>query len=138
MSIDKLAHTVWECKCHIVIVPKCRYKIFHKEIKEAVRDELRKLCVWMRIEVIEGQVCEDHIHMCLPIPPEYAISDVVGKLKGKTALRMFKRFPELRQRYWGRHFWSRGYYVTTVGRNEEMIRKYIQEQDKIESQGKLF
>jgi len=141
MSIDKLAHVVWECKYHIVIVPKYRYKIFSKEIKEAVRDELKKLCVWMRIEVIEGHVCVDHIHMCLSIPPKYAISDVIGKLKGKTALRMFKKFPELRQRYWGSHFWSRGYYVTTVGRDEEMIRQYIKDQDKIDgidSQGKLF
>ena len=141
MGKDTLAHVVWECKYHIVIVPKYRYKIFTKDIKEAVRDEIKKLCVWMRIEIIEGHVCDDHIHLCISVPPKLSISEVIGTLKGKTAIRMFNKFPELRKRYWGNHFWSRGYYVTTVGRNENMIREYIKNQDKLDrltNQGKLF
>ena len=141
MSTNKLQHVVWDCKYHIVIIPKYRYKVFNREIREAVRDEIRKLCVWMRVEIIEGNVSKNHIHMCLAIPPKYSISEVIGKLKGKTAIRMFNKFPELRQKYWGSHFWSRGYYVNTVGKNEEMIRKYIKDQDKLdrlENQGKLF
>ena len=141
MGINKLSHVVWDCKYHIVIVPKYRYKVFSREIREAVKDELKKLCVWMRVEIIEGNVSKDHIHMCLAIPPKYAISEVVGTLKGKTAIRMFNKFPKLRQKYWGSHFWSRGYFVNTVGKNEKMIRQYIIDQDKLdrlENQGKLF
>ena len=95
----------------------------------------------MRIEIIEGHVCKDHIHMCLAIPPKYAVSEVIGTLKGKTAIRMFKKFPNLRKKYWGSHFWSRGYYANTVGKNEEMIREYIRNQDKLdrlENQGRLL
>ena len=141
MSTRKLAHVVWDCKYHIVLVPKYRYKVFTTEIKEAVKNELKKLCVWKRIEIIEGHVSKDHVHMCLAIPPKYAISDVIGMLKGKVAIRLFNRFPELRKKYWGNHFWSRGYYVNTVGKNEEQIRQYIKDQDKLDrlhNQGKLF
>jgi putative transposase len=91
MAVNKLAHVVWDCKYHIVFVPKYRYKIFTKEVKEAVRDELKKLCVWFGITIIEGNVSKDHIHMCLAIPLKYAISKVVATLKGKTAMRMVKK-----------------------------------------------
>ena len=141
MSTKKLSHVVWDCKYHIVIVPKYRYKVFEKEIRESVRDEIKKLCVWMRIEIVEGHVCKDHVHLCLAIPPKMAISEIMGRLKGKVAIRMFNRYPELRTKYWGSHFWCRGYYVNTVGRNEEQIRQYIRDQDKLDrqiNQGKLF
>jgi len=141
MSKNKLAHVVWDCKYHIVLVPKYRYKVFDREVRQAVKEELKKLCVWMRIEIVEGHVAKDHVHMCLAIPPKYAVSEVIGKLKGKTAIRMFNKYPELRNRYWGSHFWSRGYYANTVGKNEDMIREYIRNQDKLdrlENQGKLF
>ena len=141
MDYNKLAHVVWDCKYHIVIIPKYRNKMFTKGIKESIRDELGKLCTWLRIEILEGYVSKDHIHLCLAIPPKYSISEVMATLKGKTAIRMFNKFPELRKRYWGSHFWSRGYYVNTVGRNEEMIREYIKNQDKldnIEKQRYLF
>jgi putative transposase len=91
-------------KYHIVIVPKYRYKVFSKNIREAVRDEIKKLCVWLRIEVIEGHVSKDHIHICLAITPKHAISDIIGTLKGKVAIRLFNRFPDLRKKYWGSHF----------------------------------
>jgi putative transposase len=141
MSKNKLAHVVWECKYHIVLVPKYRYKVFEKEIREAVRDELKKLCLWLQIVIIEGNVCKDHVHICVAIPPKHAVSEIVATLKGKTAIRMFNKYPELRKKYWGSHFWSRGYYVNTVGRNEDQIRQYIRDQDKLdrlETQGKLF
>ena len=141
MSKKTLSHVVWECKYHVVLVPKYRYQVFAKEVREAVRDELKKLCLWMRVEVLEGHVARDHVHMCLSIPPKHAVSEVMGTLKGKTAIRMFNKFPELRKRYWGSHFWSRGYYVNAVGKNEDTIREYIRNQDKLdrlENQGKLF
>jgi len=141
MSEFKLAHVIWDCKYHIVLVPKYRYGVFEKDVKEAVRDEIKKLCIWMEVQIIEGHVCRDHIHLCVAIPPKYSIAEVIATIKGKSAIRMFNRFPDLRKRYWGSHFWSRGYYVNTVGRDEEQIRKYIKEQDKldrIENQGKLF
>ena len=141
MSKFKLAHVVWDCKYHIVLVPKYRYNVFDRAVKVAVRDEIKKLCVWMKVELIEGHVCEDHIHVCLAIPPKLSISDVIGTIKGKSAIRMFNKFPHLKKRYWGSHFWSRGYYVNTVGKDEEMIREYIRNQDNLdrrENQGRLF
>ena len=132
MDYNKLSHVVWDCKYHIVILPKNRYKIFTKEIKESLRDEIKKLCNWLSIVIIEGHVCRDHIHLFLSIPPKYSISDIVGKLKDKAAIRMFNKFPELRKRYWGNHFWSRGYYVNTAGKNESMIKEYIKNQDKLD------
>ena len=141
MNYKKLSHVVWDCKYHLVVVPKYRYKVFDQEVRKAVKEELKKLCTWMRIEILEGHVCKDHVHMCLAIPPKYSISKTVGTLKGKTAIRMFNKFPELRKKYWGSHFWSRGYYINTVGKNEEMIREYIKNQDKLDgltNQGKLF
>ena len=132
MSKNKLSHVVWDCTYHIVIIPKYRYKIFTNEVKHAVRDELKKLCLWMGVKIVEGHVSKDHIHLCVAIAPKMAVSDVIGSLKGKTAIRMFNKFPELKKRYWGCHFWSRGYFVSTVGINEEIIRQYIRNQDKIE------
>ena len=110
-------------------------------MKEAIRDELKKLCMWLKIAILEGNVRKDHVHVCVAIPPKMAVSDAIGTLKGKTAIRMFNKFPEIRKKYWGSHFWSRGYFVNTVGMSEEMIRQYIRNQDKLdrfENQGKLF
>ncbi len=141
MSKNTLAHVVWDCKYHIVLVPKYRYQIFGKDIKLAVKDELKKLCQWLQLQIIQGHVAKDHIHICITIPPKLSVAEVVGTLKGKTAIRMFNKFPEIRRKYWGSHFWSRGYYISTVGLNEEIVKSYIRDQDKLdrlENQGKLF
>jgi len=141
MSKNILEHVVYECKYHIVLVPKYRYKIFEKEVKVAIRDEIKKLCIWMKIEIIEVNICKDRIHVCCSIPPKCSISEVIGTIKGKSAIRIFKKFPELKKQYWGSHFWSRGYFVSTVGLNEDKIKNYIKDQDKrdrLENQGKLF
>ena len=141
MSKKTLAHVVWDCKYHIVLVPKYRYKFFTKEVREALRDEIKKLCVWMNIGIIKGNVGKDHVHLCLTIPPKHSVAEIIGTLKGKAAIRMFNRFPELKKRYWGCHFWSRGYYASTVGIDENVIVEYIKNQDKLdryETQGKLF
>lgn len=110
MTKYKIAHVVYECKYHIVLVPKYRYKIFTKEIGNAVKDEMKKLCQWMKIDIIQGNISKDHIRLCLSIPPKHPVSEIIGTLKGKTAIRMFNKFPDLKKQYWGNHFWSRGYY----------------------------
>lgn len=141
MNTFTLAHVVWECKYHVVLVPKYRYQIFTGEVREFLRDEIKKLCMWMKVEIIEGHVCKDHIYICIAIPPKYSVSEVMATIKGKSDIRVFNKFPDMRKKYWGSHFWSRGYYVNTVGRNEEQIRQYIRDQDKLdrmENQGKLF
>lgn len=137
----RLSHVVYECKYHIVIVPKYRYKVLTGKVKIAIRDEIKKLCTWLRIQILEGNVCNDHVHLCLVIPPKYSVAMVLGTLKGKTAIRMFNKFPELKKKYWGSRFWSRGYYVSTVGINEDVIKEYIKNQDKLdrrETQLKLW
>jgi putative transposase len=111
MSKNKLAHVVWDCKYHVVWVPKYRYKIFTREVKIALRDEIKKLCLWLGVTIIEGHICKDHIHLCMVIPPKYSVAEIKAKVKGKSAIRMFNKFPELKKQYWGCHFWSRGYYT---------------------------
>jgi len=123
MSKNILEHVVYECKYHIVLVPKYRYKIFVKKVKVAIRDEIKKLCIWMKIEIIEVNICKDRIHVCCSIPPKCSISEVIGTIKGKSAIRIFNKFPELKKQYWGSHFWSRGYFVSTVGLNEDKNKK---------------
>ena len=101
---NKIAHVVYECKYHIVIVPKYRYKIFTKDVRIFLHNEIRKLCLWMKVEVIEGNLSIDHVHLCLLIPPKHAVSEIIGTLKGKSAIRLFNKFPELKKKYWGCHF----------------------------------
>ena len=133
MDTNSLSHTKWNCKYHIVFIPKYRRKIMYGEKREAIREILRKLCEYKKVEIIEGSVSSDHVHLCVKIPPKISVSDFMGYLKGKSALMLFDRFPE-KQRS-NRHFWARGYFVDTVGRNEEQIRQYIANQtenDKLE------
>ena len=138
----KLAHSLYECKYHIVFCPKYRYKILQGEVREYVTQQIYRLCNQKDgVEVLEVNVQEDHVHVVLSVPPKYAVSELMGFLKGKLALRLFDRFPALRKRYWGQHVWSRGYCVSTVGLDEERIRKYVKwqnERNQDATQGSLF
>ena len=127
-----LAHTVWECKYHIVWVPKNRRKVAYGKLKKDIGQILRKLCEYKGIEVLEGTVCADHIHIFLSIPPKYAISTIVGYLKGKSTMILFERYSRLRRNFRGHSFWARGYYVNTVGLDEKKVRKYIKNQQEHE------
>lgn len=128
MDVSSLSHTKWRCKYHIVFAPKYRRQIIYGKIKSDIGKILRDLCVRKKVEIIEASACIDHIHMLVSIPPKIAISDFVGYLKGKSSLIIFERHAQLKHRYGNRKFWCKGYYVDTVGRNKEAIRKYIKEQ----------
>ena len=128
-----LSHTVWECKYHIVWVPKKRRKIIYGKLRNELKTILKRLCEYKGVEVVEGTMCIDHIHMCLSIPPKYSVSTIVGYLKGKSAIIVFEKYSRLKCNFKGHSFWARGYYVSTVGLDEAKIRKYIQNQDTNES-----
>ena len=130
---NSLSHTVWECKYHVVWVPKRRRKVIYGRLRTELRTILRKLCKYKAIDVIEGTLCDDHVHMCLAIPPKYAVSTIVGYLKGKSAMIMFEKYSRLKRNFKGHSFWARGYYVNTVGLDEAKVRKYIKEQDTNEA-----
>ena len=140
----RLSHSLYECKYHIVFCPKYRYRIFKETIGETVRQLVYQLCKQKeQIEVLELNVQPDHVHLVVSIPPKYSVSEFMGYLKGKMALRLFQQYESLGRRYWGRHLWARGYCVSTIGLDEEKIRKYVQWQEKQEKQteivqGKLF
>lgn len=125
-----LAHTKWMCKYHIVFTPKYRRKVIYNQLKSDIRDILKQLCSYKGVEIIEGHLMPDHIHMLVSIPPKMSVSSFMGYLKGKSALMIFDRHANLKYKFGNRHFWSEGYYVSTVGLNEATIRKYIQDQEK--------
>lgn len=126
--VNSLAHTKWNCKYHIVFAPKYRRKIFYEEKRLAIRDILRTICGWKGVEIIEGEVCPDHVHLLLSIPPKMRVSYFVGYLKGKSSLMMFQRFENMKFAYRNREFWYKGYYVDTVGKNTTAIKEYIANQ----------
>jgi len=128
-----LSHTVWECKYHIVWVPKKRRKIIYRKLRQELRTILKRLCKYKGVEVIEGTMCIDHIHIFLAIPPKYSVSTIVGYLKGKSAMIIFEKYSRLKRNFRGHSCWARGYYVSTVGLDEAKIRKYIKNQDINES-----
>ncbi len=139
----KLTHVVYKCDYHIVFTPKYRYRILTGELAASVEQDLRQVCSWKEVEIDEMSVQADHVHMVVSIPPRLSVSDFMGVLKGKTAIRMFKSHPNLKKKpYWGNHFWSRGYFVNTVGINEDMIRRYVKfqeaEERKVERDGSDF
>lgn len=127
---NSLAHTKWMCKYHIVFTPKYRRKIVYNQYKSDLRDILKQLCSYKGVEILEGHLMPDHVHMLVSIPPKISVSSFMGYLKGKSALMMFDRHANLKYKFGNRHFWSEGYYVSTVGLNEATIKKYIQEQEK--------
>ncbi len=127
---QKLSHTVWECKYHIVWCPKYRFRVMQYKVRYYVRDVMRELCRRHKVEILEGNVQTDHIHLVLSISPNYCVSRVLGNLKGKSSIQIFRKFVGLRKKYYGQHYWSRGYAVTTVGMDEETIRKYVRWQQQ--------
>ena len=131
-SIDTniLAHTSWNCKYHIVFAPKYRRKVFVEEKRLEIREILRKVCQWKGVEIIEGEVCPDHIHMLVSIPPKMSVSGFMGYLKGKSSLMIFQRFGNMKFAYRNREFWCKGYYVDTVGKDTVAIKKSIANQLK--------
>ena len=131
----KLSHTIYQCKYHIVFCPKYRYRILKGALAQFAEQNIRMLCEWKSIEILEMNVKDDHIHLILVIPPRLSVSEVMGILKGKTAIKLFKSFPALKKKpYWGNHLWSRGYCVSTIGLDENKIRKYVQYQEDRERQ----
>ena len=143
-QFQRLSHTIYECKYHIVFCPKYRYRILKDEVAEYSKQQIYRLSQQKdKIEVLELNVQVDHVHLVISIAPKYAVSDFMGYLKGKLATRLFQRYEKLGRRYWGRHLWSRGYCVSTEGIDEDQIRKYVKWQEKREKeieaiQGRLF
>jgi putative transposase len=130
-SFQKLSHSMYECKYHIVFCPKYRYRIFKGELAEYGKQTIYSLVKQKdMVEVLELNVQPDHIHTILSIAPKYSVSSLMGFLKGKLAINLFARYERIGKRYWGRHLWSRGFCVSTIGLNEEQIRKYVQFQEK--------
>ena len=130
MDDQRLSHTRWKGQYHVVFIPKYRRKVMYGKVKADIREVLRTLCRYKKVEIIEGAVCADHVHLCLSIPPKLAISEFMGYLKGKSALMIFDKHPELGNKF-ERDFWARGYYVSTIGNvDEATIRKYIKEQEE--------
>ena len=136
-EIESLQHTKWRCQYHVVFGPKYRRLVIYGQIKKDIGEILRKLYEQKGIEIIEAQACPDHIHMLISIPPKYSVSQIMGYLKGKSSLMIFDRHANLKYKYRDRHFWARGYYVDTVGRNKKQIQEYIRhqlEEDKVSDQ----
>ena len=129
MNENSIAHTKWNCKYHIVFTPKYRRKAVYGELKREIGAILRELSNWKEVEIIEAHACVDHIHMYVSIPPKMSVAGYVGFLKGKSTLIIYERHANLKYKYGNRHFWCRGYYVSTVGGNKEGIAKYIREQE---------
>ena len=137
---SSLAHTQWNCKYHVVFAPKYRRQVFYGQKRRAVGEILRRLCEWKGINIVEAECCPDHIHMLLEIPPKFSVSGVIGYLKGKSSLMLYEQFANLKFKYRNREFWCRGYYVDTVGKNQNKIATYIRQQlqeDKMGDQLKL-
>ena len=128
LDTNSLAHTQWECKYHIVFAPKYRRQIIYGKIKQDIGQMIRKLCEYKGVEIIEAEACKNHIHMLVAIPPKYSVSQFMGYLKGKSSLMIFEKYANLKYKYGNRHFWCRGYYVSTVGKNKKAIAEYIRNQ----------
>jgi putative transposase len=129
-SYETLKHSKWECKYHIVFIPKCRRKVLYGQIRRDLGRVIRELAGQKECQVEEGHLMADHVHMMISIPPKYAVAQVMGYIKGKTAIHIARVYAGRRRSFVGRQFWARGYWVSTVGRDEEAVRKYIREQEK--------
>ena len=129
-SSESLSHSRWECKYHVVFIPKCRRKALFAELRGELGEVFRRLAEQKESRVLEGHLMPDHVHMLLSIPPKYAVSQVVGFIKGKSAIHIARVYGERKRNFVGQHFWARGFFVSTVGRDEEAVREYIKHQEK--------
>ena len=129
MSVKSLSHTKWECKYHIVWIPKYRKKKLFKELRKHLGEVFRDLASHKECEIVEGHLLIDHVHILIEIPPKYAVSQIVGYIKGKSAIHIARTYGGRKRNFTGQHFWARGYYVSTVGRDEQVIREYIKKQE---------
>ncbi len=129
-DIHSLSHTKWNCKYHIVFAPKYRRQVFYKEKRDAVGKILRQLCEWKGVQIVEAEVCPDHVHMLVETPPKIAMSSLMGYLKGKSSTMLYEQFGELKYKYRNREFWCKGYYMDKVGKNTSRIAEYIKNQLK--------
>ena len=128
-DIGRLRHSLWECKYHIVWIPKCRRKVLYGQLRRELGEVFHELARQKECRIEEGHMQPDHVHVLMSIPPKYAVAQVVGFLKGKSAIHVARTFGARRRNFVGQHLWARGYYVSTVGKDEEAVRKYIKEQD---------
>jgi putative transposase len=138
---QSLNHTRWECKYHVIFIPKCRRKTMYGNLRRELRRILHDLAKQKDCKILEGHLCEDHVHMLIQIPPKYAVSDIIGYMKGKSAIQVARTFLRRGRNYRGYHFWARGYFVSTVGADEETVRKYIRNQESTDrkyDQQRLF
>jgi REP-associated tyrosine transposase len=128
---ESLSHTKWECKYHVVFIPKYRRKTLYGELRQHLGEVFRNLAKQKECSIVEGHMMSDHVHMLISIPPKHAVSQVVGFIKGKSAIHLARVYGGKKRNFVGQHFWARGYFVSTVGRNEEVIREYIADSDLI-------
>ena len=129
-KFESLSHTAWECKYHVVFIPKCRRKVLYGQLRVHLGEVFRKLAAQKESRVEEGHLMPDHVHMLVSIPPKYAVAQVVGFIKGKSAIHLARVYGERKRNFVGQHFWARGYFVSTVGRDESVVREYIRTQEK--------
>ena len=129
-EFESLSHTKWECKYHVVFIPKRRRKTLYEQLRKQLGELFHKLARQKESQIVEGHVMSDHVHMLISIPPKYAVSQVVGFIKGKSAIHVARVYGERKRSFVGQHFWARGYFVSTVGRDEEVIREYIKHQEQ--------
>ena len=140
-TTDSLSHSRWDCKYHIVFIPKCRRAVLYRELRKYLGEMFRNLAQQKECRIEEGHLLGDHVHMLISIPPKYAVAQVVGFIKGKSAIHLARNFGGRQRNFTGCNFWARGYYVSTAGRDEEIVRRYIREQqieDKRVEQLKMF
>ncbi len=131
---QSLAHTKWNCKYHVVFAPKYRRKVFFEEKRAEIRGIIRQLCEWKGVEIIEGEICPDHVHLLISIPPKMSVSGFMGYLKGKSSLLIFQKYGNMKFAYRNREFWCKGYYVDTVGKDTKAIKEYIENQLKADKE----
>ena len=127
---ESLSHSKWECKYHVILIPKCRGKTLYEQLRRHLGEVFRKLAEQKESRILEGHLMSDHVHMLIAIPPKYAVSQVVGYIKGKSAIHLARVYGERRRNFVGQSFWARGYFVSTVGRDEATIREYIRDQEQ--------